>query len=151
MATKIKIHKQYDQRESKGIVFEDESLTKQSSKDECDINVIMRRFEKTGTLPDLIKKEPRYGDFSDPMEYQTACNLVIHAQSQFDSLDSRVRERFANDPEKFLEFASDPRNGEEMVTLGLATKRPMEPKGDASKGDSKKKSPEKTPPVPPEE
>lgn len=99
------------------------SLTKQSFKEECDINVILRRFEKTGQLPDLIKQNPTYGDFSDVASYHEALNIVHLASEQFDNLSSRVRERFGNDPAKFLEFANDPKNSEEMVKLGLAVER----------------------------
>lgn len=74
-------------------------------------------------LPSLIKENPKYGDFANPLSYQESLNLVIHAQEQFNSLSSRVRERFANDPQKFLEFTSNPENAEEMVKLGLATVR----------------------------
>lgn len=101
--------------------------TMQASKDECDINKIMKRFEKTGILPDLIKSNPQYGDFSDPSTYQEALNTVAMASDQFQSLSARVRERFQNDPQNFLEFATNPANGDEMVRLGLATPRAKEP------------------------
>ena len=35
-----------------GIKFAEQGLTKQSFRDECDINNIMRKFERTGTPPD---------------------------------------------------------------------------------------------------
>lgn len=98
-------------------------MTKQSFSDECDINNILRRYEKTGQLPDRIKENPRYGDFSQPFDYQESLNIVIHAQEQFSLLSARVRERFNNDPQKFLEFTADPENLPEMVELGLAEKR----------------------------
>lgn len=121
------------------------SRTKQSFKDECDIKTIMRKFENTGALPDMIKKQPHYGDFSSVPDYQSALNLVQHAQMQFDALSAKVRERFGNNPELFLKFATNPANAKEMVDLGLAIKRPIQgnvventtPKG---KGAAAKKS-----------
>lgn len=124
------------------VQFTTPGRTKQSHKDECDINYIMARFNKTGQLPDMIKRNPQYGDFSNPLTYQESQNVVIHAQTQFASLSAKVRERFGNNPQKFLEFAVDPKNGEEMVRLGLAKKREPEakPEGLKTKPEVEKKS-----------
>jgi len=102
------------------------SRTKQSHRDECDINVIMKKFESTGQLPDMIKEMPQYGDFADAPDYLEALNTVQHAQNQFAALSATVRDRFANSPENFLAFASDPRNLKEMEKLGLLKKTPSE-------------------------
>lgn len=99
------------------------SMTQQQYKDESDINNILRRYEKTGILPDLIKENPKYGDFSDVPSYQEAFDLVEKAHLQFASLDAHVRRRFDNDPEKFLDFAQNPSNLKEMVDMGLAVAR----------------------------
>ena len=96
------------------------SMTQQSAKDECDINNILKRYEKTGILPDLIREDGAYGDFSEVPEYQEALNIVEKAQFQFNSLDGHLRKRFDNEPAKFLEFCQNPANLEEMYTLGLA-------------------------------
>lgn len=105
----------------------DVPLTKQSELQESDINFLMSRYERTGLLPEMIRKDPRYGDFSDPVSYQDSLNLVQHAQEQFDSLDAHIRKRFGNDPAEFLAFAEDPSNAGEMVRMGLATARPTLP------------------------
>lgn len=99
------------------------SETKASFQDESDINYIMRRFEKTGQLPEMIRENPIYGDFSNPVDYQEALNLINLAHEQFDALGAKVRDRFQNDPEKFLAFCSDPANQEEMIDLGLAIRK----------------------------
>lgn len=96
-----------------------ETHTQQHHKAECDINSILAKFAKTGELPSMIKREPIYGDFSEPTDYLEAMSLVAFANEQFASLSSKVRERFANDPRKFLEFAGDPENADEMARLGL--------------------------------
>lgn len=118
------------------------SKTKQQFKDECDINTIMRKFEKTGVLPPL-SRQGMYGDFTTIPDYQTACDMVIAADSQFMKLSSRIRERFQNDPGKFLKFATDPANAEEMVRLGLAVQRPSETNVEEMGGGSEKPSPKK--------
>lgn len=101
----------------------DPGRTKQSDKDACDINLITKRYERTGTLPDLIQREPRYGDFSAVPDFQAALDLVHLAEAQFGALDAHIRTRFANDPANFLAFATNPANLDEMVKLGLATKK----------------------------
>ena len=104
-------------------------LTKQTDKDSADINVILRKYEKTGSLPDMILREPKYGDFSDVLSYQDALNLVMHAEEQFAALDAQVRKRFDNEPAEFLAFCNDPKNRDEMRKLGLL--KPEEPAVDA--------------------
>lgn len=125
-------HTRFKKPPKKPIVFTTTGRTHQSFKDECDINNIMRKFQKTGVLPDMIKQNPQYGDFSSLPDYQASLDLVMKAQLQFQSLASHVRERFSNDPAKFLEFATDSKNMKEMVRLGLAVKREPEGNLDAS-------------------
>lgn len=105
------------------MVFPEETRTKQSFKDECDINNIVRK----PNLPELIEQGKliaQYGDFSEAPDYHEAQNIVARAHNQFSLLPSKVRERFNNDPAKFLDFANDPRSAPEMIRLGLATLSP---------------------------
>lgn len=92
--------------------------TKQSFKDECDINTIIRRFLRTGVLDFAQKHEPRYGDCTG-VEYQAAMQTVAAAKSLFNDLPAALRARFENEPAKFLEFVQDERNAEEARELGL--------------------------------
>lgn len=95
------------------------SFVQQHAKDECDVNTIMRRFEETGQLPGLIRGNPEYGDFSDPVDYQEALNITIKASEQFEALPAAARKRFDNNPKNFLEFCGNAANKEEMAELGL--------------------------------
>lgn len=97
------------------------SLTQQHFKTECDINVIVKRFLKTGVLPEM-RSSGIYGDFSDAPSFQAAMDIVAVAQRQFDGLDAKTRQRFGNDPKQFLEFVADPANSDDMIKMGLATK-----------------------------
>jgi len=105
------------------ISFPADTRTHQSFKDECDINAIVKKANKTGRLPELIKQNPKYGEFSTQVSYHDAMNIVAHANEQFEALPAHTRARFKNDPEHFLAFTSDPSNLPEMVKMGLATKR----------------------------
>lgn len=95
-----------------------ESRTKQSFRDECDINRIMARYQKTGVLEFLEKREARYADVSS-LDYQEACNLVAGAQSMFHELPSALRSRFDNDPAQLLAFLDNAANLQEAIDLGL--------------------------------
>ncbi|QXP08430.1 MAG: internal scaffolding protein [Arizlama microvirus] len=113
---------QYDARPTlaSDLSFEgDKGVTKQSDLKDTDINGIFKRYERTGQLPDMIVKNGSYGDFSAVPDYQEALNIVIHAKTQFESLDAGVRNRFDNDPAKFLAFATDDKNYDEMEKMGL--------------------------------
>lgn len=118
------------------IVFA-ENLTKQEFKDECDINLILSRYRDApprawGTPPTL-----RYGDFAEAPDFLGAQVLVKQSEEQFLSLPAKVRERFANDPVRFLDFVHDPANLAEARELGLlkaeAVPPPTAPSADAEK------------------
>lgn len=101
-----------------GLKCEDVSLTKQSFRDECDINTIVRNFGLTGELPDNVRV-PQYGDFTGISDYQSAMNAVIAADAAFMELPAELRARFHNDPQALLEFVSNDNNYDEAVKLGL--------------------------------
>lgn len=123
----------------------DPITTQQNFKEECDINNIMRRFEKTGELPNMIRQNPVYGDFSDVPTFTEAMNTVIRANEQFDALSSKIRAQFNNDPAEFLAFVHDPKNNEELVKMGLATERIPDPTPTPKNSTSSKSTPKSTP------
>lgn len=97
-----------------------EGRTHQSAKDECDINVIMARWEKSRIIEHVSRTGGSYGDFLDvPQDFHAAMQQVIEAEEAFSSLPSSIRKRFANDPGAFLEFVGDPANENEMRSMGL--------------------------------
>lgn len=97
------------------------SLTVQSMAEDVDINVIMRRFGVTGKMPEDLRPLS-YGDFSEVFDFRSAQNAILDARMRFDAMPAEVRSRFANDPQRFLEFCSVPGNQEELYRLGLAVK-----------------------------
>lgn len=98
---------------------EGQGRTRQSFKNECDINNIVGRFKRTGVWDSLAKTRPSYGDVTG-VEFQGAMDLVVEAREMFGDLPSSVRTRFDNDPAQFLEFAQLPENQAEMAKMGLA-------------------------------
>lgn len=106
-----------------GVLTPEPSLTKQSFKDECDINNIVKSFRNVQDFLNLTENNRKgvYADLPDPFEYQDGLNMIIAAQASFDSMPAALRDRFKNDPAEFLAFVQDPANQDELIKLGLAT------------------------------
>lgn len=125
----FKVRMPYDPSEDEGIWFDpDEGLTQQQFADECDINNIMKRYQATGVITHLNGRQPEYGDFSNPVDFQTGLNTVRDAQELFASMPAVIRDRFGNDPMKLLEFIADEKNRDEAVSLGIVKAPEPEPK-----------------------
>jgi phage internal scaffolding protein len=101
-----------------GLVCEEPTRAQQHHKDECDINVILERFGKTGQVP-VNAISGTYGDFSGVHDYHTAMNALIASESEFAALPAQIRNRFQNDPANLIEFLDDPKNKAEAESLGL--------------------------------
>ncbi len=101
-----------------GLVCEEPTRAQQHHKDECDINVILERFGKTGQLP-VNAISGNYGDFSGVHDYHTAMNAIIASESEFAALSGQLRARFDNEPAKLIEFLDNPNNKAEAEKLGL--------------------------------
>lgn len=141
---KMEIKSKYSKKERVKLTFPENGRTKQEFREQCNINKIMDRFYKRGVLPEMIKKNPQYGDFSNATDYQNSLHLVMKAQEQFQALSSKVRSQFDNDPQKFLEFAENPENKEKMAELDLlkpevveAMKAAKLPKNETKENDKK--------------
>lgn len=98
-----------------------EMITKQSSKNECDIHNILKQYQKTGMIAHIASREPYYADLPNAMDYQEAIELVRTAQESFEDLPAKVRERFDNDPFNLLAALHDPANRAELEELGIVS------------------------------
>lgn len=105
--------------EESGLKCLDFSLTQQQFKEEADINTIVDRFMKSGVLPTPAVM-PQFMDIEGNFDYQTAMNYVRQADENFMRMDAKVRARFNNSPQEFLEFFANPENTQEAIRLGLA-------------------------------
>lgn len=124
------------------IFFEGPGRTKQAHKDECDINIMMAKYQKTGQMPAANPFRPIYGDFSHIDDYQAAVNQVHEAQESFADLPSQIRSRFRNDPAELLRFMEDPANTEEAIQLGLLPEPENKKPAATPKPESEGKTPE---------
>lgn len=121
MTQSVQIKKHYDAHPRVTFTTDKKSLTHQSMADECDINRIMAKFQKTGILDHRNSFEGQYGDFTNaPEDYHSSMNAVLSAETMFKSLPSSVRKKFQNDPGQFIDFVGDPANKKEMISMGLA-------------------------------
>lgn len=87
--------------------------TKQSFKDDTDINKIMARFEKTGTISHLAKFEGVYADFSD-FDFHEQTNKLTQGREIFDALPAEIRKEFGQSPAAFFAYVNDPKNVDEL-------------------------------------
>lgn len=118
----VNIRSAYCDKEHKGIAFKKPSFTQQHHKKDCDVNNIIKKYDKTGLITHVNHMKAQFGDFSEVMDYQEAQNVLIGVQEHFMQLPSYVRKQFDNDPETFMNFVSNPDNADEMIKYGLATK-----------------------------
>lgn len=128
----------------------DPSKTQQHGKDEADINVIVDRFLKTGTLP-AVPMPPSYENFGDIFDFQSAMDTLKAATDSFNALPANVRSRFDNDPAKFVAYVDhcvEREDLEPLEKMGLALpKKAQEPPKDLGPPpEPKTPEPKKEPP-----
>lgn len=105
----------------------DEGMTRQEFADECDINVLMATYERTGALNHFNRVEPQYLDVSDVPDLPRSIAIIEAANAAFMTLPASTRREFDNDPVKFVEFAQNPDNLEKMREWNLAPPLPPDP------------------------
>lgn len=106
------------------------SLTRQEFAEECDVNAIVARFEKTGGGWPFVPNNhvPHYVDFTAvPSDLQSAMSILNESNEAFMRLPASVRKDFDNDPMRFVEYASDRSNLPRLRELGLAEPEKAKP------------------------
>lgn len=93
--------------------------TKQSMKDSCDIQAIVRRFEKTGLMDHVSRAMPQFLDVSEVSDYKSALDQVRTAEAYFMGLPAKVREVFDNDAVQFLAAYDGGLDEAQLKALGL--------------------------------
>lgn len=129
-----KLRSAYGPKKRVAIKFIEPTLTKQSMQNECDINQIMAKYQKTGAITHLQNNRANYG-FADSITFHECLNIVTKAQSMFAELPSSIRKRFDQDPARFLDFVQNPENSDELVSMGLANAPTLAPPTEASSAD----------------
>lgn len=97
--------------------------TKQSFKNETDVNKILERHARLGTLSHLEKWGGQYGDFSG-FNFQEAQNQIARANTMFEQLPAEVRKEFNYRPDAFLDYVTDPENQNDLAEKLPALAKP---------------------------
>lgn len=83
------------------------TMTQQHMRDDCDINIIMRNYVKTGRLDHLNRSVAMYMDAPPQIDYREALEQVQYADDLFMELPASLRESFQNDPANYLTWLSN--------------------------------------------
>lgn len=118
----------YVEHEAVDLDASHDGMCRQEFADECDINVLMATYEKTGVLNHFNRATPQFLDVSEIPDLQLAMEVLHNATDAFMTLPAVVRREFDNDAVKFVEYAQDPKNVERMREWGLARPAPVEDK-----------------------
>lgn len=103
------------------------SLTRQEFSEDCDVNTIMARYEKTGVMPSGPSRPPAYLDLVGTPDLQESLSILAVANQSFMQLPATVRREFDHDPAKFVAFCQNEENLPRMRELGLAKPLPVDP------------------------
>lgn len=120
LATKI-IDKRANGTKRVSQTFGENSRVEQSHKDKTNINSIMRKYIRQGTVP-ISGKIPIFGDFTGNTDFHTTQNKIVEAKEKFMKVPSEIRKKFNNDVGEFIEFANNPENQQELENMGLLPK-----------------------------
>lgn len=101
--------------------------TRQEYADDCDINILLARYEKAGIFDLYDAREKQYFDASNVPDLQESLTVMRQAETAFMSLPATVRREFDNDPLRFVLFAQDEANIDKMREWKLAAPAPVEP------------------------
>ncbi|AXQ66111.1 MAG: internal scaffolding protein [Microviridae sp.] len=119
MTKVVKFKTPYGDRTRSGFETTGDSLTQQSHAVAADVRNIIKQYDRTGLIANVNKGIAQYGDYSEINEYQESLNMVMEANESFAELPSHIREQFNNNAGLFFEFATDPKNSEKMIKMGL--------------------------------
>lgn len=100
---------------------------KQEFADQCDINRIVRQFDRDGVITHLREDKPQWLDVTQVPDYRTAMTQVAAAEQYFMQLPAKVREKFRNDPAELMDCLADPSKRSMLEELELVPKLEEEP------------------------
>lgn len=93
-------------------------FTEQHHKKECDVNEIIKKYDKAGIISHVSKFEAKFGELRG-VDFKDMQDRVANAISMFNELPSKIRNRFDNSPAELLRFMENPENRSEAIKLGL--------------------------------
>ncbi len=129
----------------------EKSLTKQSERDSCDINLIVKRHASTGHVSHINPDAPKFGDFTGATDLKNAIDQVNIANARFAELPVEVRRAAENNPHVLLEMLETDEGQLELQEAGLIlTDAPQPPKEIEEQPEPPPTTPKKVVPEAPE-
>jgi len=92
---------------------------KQSMKDECDVNKIVERFQKSGLISHLGAGVPAFVDVSELGDYRSVIEQVRSVEAYFAGLPAKVRSVFKNDARSFMDYLETAPTVQDLEEVGL--------------------------------
>lgn len=123
------------------------SKTRQSEKDNCDINIMVAKMVR-GEAVNLATGAGAYGDFSNAGDFTDNRHQIQKANEDFMKLPSKIRQHFSNDVQHLLEAFEDPDQADELREFGLL---PFLEETEPPQESPTPETPPATPPEPPPE
>ena len=122
----VKIYSRYNRPLVSGLTCLKPSMTSQEFKEECNINVLLKKYAVQAKLLGLPLSEvipqptsDNFGDFTDVDDFQTAMNRVAEVNNMFSNLPADIRDQCNNKPENFLRMLHDDKRYKEFVDRGI--------------------------------
>lgn len=109
----------YVEHEPVKLICTGKTRAMQSMAKECDINLILKKYAKTGMINHVNEHKGNYADLPSDLDFHAAQQILIDAENAFESLPAVVRKKFDNSPGDFLAFVQNPENLPEMEKMGL--------------------------------
>lgn len=126
---KPKIYSRFNPPLVSGLTCTKPSLTSQEFKEECNINVLLKKYAVQAKLLGMPLSEvipqptaENFGDFTNVEDFQQSMNRISQVKGLFDSLPSDIRQRCGNDPANFLRMCQDSNNFKEFAERGIFDK-----------------------------
>lgn len=121
----LRFHTRFNPAQVAGFRTVGASKTDQSFADDSDINELVRRFVKRGSLYDpatLINQtpsQPSFGDFSNIPDLLDAANQIVEAERMFGQLPAMIREFFNHNALSLLQFVDMAKKDENLYAKGV--------------------------------
>ncbi len=90
--------------------------TKQSQRDECDINKLLERYQRDASLGHLEKYGGEYGNYAD-YDFENHVTKIAEMNTIFEQLPAEVKKDFGQNTGRFFEYVTDPENREKLAEL----------------------------------
>lgn len=93
-------------------------FTEQNHKKECDVNLIIKKYDRDGLITHVSRFKGQFGDMT-ANDFTDMQNKIRSAVNMFNDLPSETRNRFDNSPAELLRFMENPDNRDKAIEYGI--------------------------------